>query len=179
MSQRQPQSTMSRQETTLNLSSHQNNCPKDSRTLAPLLMAGLLVVAGSLGVIGSWGAYWLDTDIIRDAQQAMGQITKKTVLQVADGDSDHLIAYWFRLPDGTRMEAEQGISKRLWQSLHEGDTLDILYAADNPRRNFPKGGGVTSLGVTLFVSLLSALFATFGGLMIAGWVQGPQQKCDH
>ena len=179
MSQRQPQSTMSRQETTLNLPTHHRDHPKDSRTLAPQLMAGLLVVGGSLGVNGSWRAYWLDTDIIRDAQQTMGQITKKTVLQLADGDSDHLIAYWFRLPDGTRMEAEQGICKRLWHSLHEGDTLDILYAADNPRRNFPKGGGVTSLGVTLFVSLLSALFAALGGLMIAGWVQGLPPKCEY
>jgi hypothetical protein len=101
----------------------------------------------------------------------VGTITGKHIVRSSDGDSDFNVAYWFVLPNGQRIEAERGVSKRLWNTYQKGGTLEVAYSASNPRRNFPLGGGVTSLGVALFVSVICLALAMFGTLFLFGNVR--------
>ena len=135
-----------------------------------LAMGVLFFIVGSIGALGSWAAYWLDTDIERNGQRAQGHITKKSYMLVADGDSDYNVEYWFMLPSGERVESNRGVHKELWSTLKEGNSVIVLYSADNPKRNFPLGGGVNSIGVTVFVSAISAVIAMFGSLLIVGFI---------
>ena len=81
-----------------------------------LVMGALLFVVGCIGAIGSWGAYWLDTSIEKSDQRAEGRITNKSILFLADGDSDYIVEYWFNLPGGKRVEAIRGVHKKLWNT---------------------------------------------------------------
>ena len=135
-------------------------------------MGALFFVVGCIGAIGSWGAYRLDTSIETSGQRADGRITKKSVLFAADGDSDYIVEYWFNLPSGKRVEAVRGVHKKLWSTLRDGEAFVVLYSAENPKRNFPLGGGVTSIGITVFVSVFFTVFAASGALLIAGFVRG-------
>jgi hypothetical protein len=49
----------------------------------------------------------------------------------------------------------------------------VAYSERNPDRNFPVGAGVTSLGVTVFVSVFSAVFAIFGTLLLVAVYRRP------
>lgn len=132
-----------------------------------VLLIGIVFVAiGAFGVIASWGAYFTDSAIAEKGQRAEGQILAKGIVASADGDSDFTVRYSFPLPGGQPREAEHSVSKKIWDKLQEGGPVIVLYAPDHPERNFPLGGGVTSLGVTLFVSLLAAVFAVFGALLL-------------
>ena len=135
-------------------------------------MGALFFVVGCIGAIGSWGAYRLDTSIEKSGQRAEGRITKKSVLFAADGDSDYIVEYQFNLPSGKRVEAVRGVHKELWNTLRDGEAFVVLYSAENPKRNFPLGGGVTSIGVTVFASVFFVVFAAFGALLVAGFIRG-------
>lgn len=137
-----------------------------------LLMGLLFLLVGAFGVVGSWAAWRLDSGIAASGERATGHLTRKSMLRAADGDSDYVVDYWFVLPDGTRMEAHRTLTKSLWLGLREGQPFKVRYSAANPNRNFPEGGGVTSLGVVIFVSSLSALFALFGALLLWGFFRG-------
>ena len=131
-------------------------------------MGLLFLLAGLLGAIGSWGAYRLDSGIVAAGERAQGHVTRTYVLRAGDGDSDFLVDYWFHLPDGQRIQASRSVSQSLWKTLGKGQTVQVHYAADNPKRNFPAGGGVTSLGLVLFTGVFSALFAVFGVVLLMG-----------
>ncbi len=133
-----------------------------------LIMGSLLALVGAVGAVGSWFAYSLDTGIEKSGGRAEGHITEKSMVFASDGDSDFNVSYWFVLPRGERIEAERGVSKELWNSFQKGGTLVVVYSDSNPRRNFPLGAGVTSLGVTVFVSALSSVFAVIGSLLVIG-----------
>lgn len=148
----------------------QENSSRGSRVA--LGMGALFFVVGCIGAIGSWGAYRLDTSIEKSGQRAEGRITKKSVLVAADGDSDYIVEYWFNLPSGKRVEAVRGVHKELWNTLRDGEALVVLYSAENPERNFPLGGGIASIGITVFVSVFFAVFAASGALLVAGYSRG-------
>ena len=144
---------------------------KRSQTSRTAFVMGVLFfIVGSIGALGSWAAYWLDTGIERNGHRAQGHVTRKSYLSVADGGSDYNVEYWFMLPSGERVESNRGVHKELWSTLKEGNSVIVLYSADNPKRNFPLGGGVTSIGVAVFVSVISAVIAVFGSLLIAGFI---------
>jgi len=131
----------------------------------PLIGAAFFVV-GLVFIVGSWGAYLTDSNIVKNGASADGRLMKKYFMRAADGDSDHMIEYWFKTADGVMIEATRGISRDLWNALHEGQTLQIHYARDNPRRNFPLGAGVTSPGIAIYASVFGALFALSGGALV-------------
>jgi len=147
------------------------NTPSPRRSTISLVFGIVFLVIGLLTVFGSWRGYQLDNGILEHGVRTQGHITKKIVIAAADGDSDYGVDYWFTLPAGQRIEAHGGIPKSLWDGLHEGDTLEIAYSSEYPRRNFPVGGGVTSLGLTIFVGTFGAIFAVLGGLLIGGYVR--------
>ena len=135
-------------------------------------MGALFFVVDCIGAIGSWGAYRLDTSIETSGQRAECRITKKSVLVAADGDSDYIVEYWFNLPSGKRVEAVCRVHKELWNTLREGEAFVVLFSAENPKRNFPLGGGIASIGITVFVSVFFAVFAASSALLVAGFFRG-------
>ena len=136
-----------------------------------LVMGVVFLLVGLGGVVGSWGAYVTDTNIERSGPRATGRLVKKLFLGAADGDSDYVLEYRFETPSGQSVTASRGVSKELWASLREGESREVRYSASNPKRNFPAGAGVTSIGVTIFVSVVASLFAVFGGALVWGFVR--------
>ncbi|PPD50373.1 MAG: hypothetical protein CTY16_01770 [Methylobacter sp.] len=129
-----------------------------------VLIIGLLfALVGGFCAIGSWFAYSLDTGIEKNGPRAVGHITDKSLVY-----SDFMVSYWFVPPGGERIEAGRIVGKKLWNTFQKGGTLVVVYANDNPKRNFPLGAGVTSLGITIFASALSLVFAIFGSLLVFG-----------
>lgn len=145
----------------------QNKPEKQSRLAA--FMGLFFVLFGLVFVIGSWGAYFTDSSIQNHGLSAQGYIEKKVFLMVADGDSDFILDYWFVTQSGAKIHASHHVSKTLWQAVREHQTITIMYSANNPKRNFPTGTGVTSLGMSIFNSVLGALFTLFGGALIWGY----------
>jgi hypothetical protein len=131
-----------------------------------LILGALCALVGAGGVVASWGAFVLDRSIEAHGPRAVAHVTGKSRGASTDGDYD--IAYSFRPPGGQRVDAVRGVSRELWGALSNGDTVVVAYSASSPTRNFPLGEGVTSLSVTLLVSVLSAIFAGCGGLLILG-----------
>jgi hypothetical protein len=147
----------------------------DKPSRLALIIAALLATFGIIGVVGSWGAYSLDSSIEREGVRATGRVLDKHVLAAAD-DSDFIVEYSFELPSGERLTNSPGVSKALWSRFHKGDAIEIYYSAENPRRNFPVGAGVTSLGVTIFVSLISAVVGLFGYAILHSYFRGPAKE---
>lgn len=139
---------------------------RDSRVA--IIIAILLAVVGTIGAVGSWGAYLTDSRLERSGQRAQGLVTHKRSLLSADGDSDYIVEYSFPLPSGELKQSQRGVSKALWTGLNEGQSFVVVYSRENPNRNFPLGAGVTSMGVTVFVSVLSAVVALLGFAILFG-----------
>lgn len=133
---------------------------------------------GAFGLIGSWAAYERDTGIVRAGHTAEATVLRKHRSQAADDDVEYVVAYRFTLSDGTPVDGQHTLPRERWSRLQKGDALTVHYAPDRPRRNFPQGRGVTSIGVTLFVSGLSAAFAVFGGLLVFGALRRPRGTID-
>lgn len=142
--------------------------PARHGSLAAWAFGLLFLLVGLGGVAGAWGAYLTDTRIERDGPRASGQLQRKSFLPAVDGSSDYVLEYRFQPQSGPALQVSRNVSKELWQSVHEGQQLEIRYARDDPGRNFPAGGGVTAVGVTLFVSLVSALLGLFGAALVWG-----------
>jgi len=138
------------------------------RRLLPLLIGLLFLLAGLGGCIGAWGAYLTDIRIEREGPRAQGTLLKKSFLGVADGDSDYVLEYVFTPEGGSPLKMSRSVSKSLWVSLREGQALEIRYSRESPRRNFPAGSGVTSIGVTIFVSVIAAIFVLLGAALVWG-----------
>jgi Protein of unknown function (DUF3592) len=138
-------------------------------SLVALVVGALFLIIGCVGFVGSWAAYQLDTGIVKHGQRAQGHIISKGFLFVADGDSEYNVKYWFKLEGGPRVDASRGVDEALWRTLREGESFVVVYSAENPRRNFPLSGGVTSFGVAVWLSILFLVFAGFGVLMITGF----------
>ncbi len=134
----------------------------------------VLFLTGCIGTVGSWGAYWRDSNIVKEGYSATGHITKKSIAFVADGRSDYVLDYWFQLPDGQRVVAHRIVHKALWESVREDTPFVVLYAVDNPNSNFPQGGGVSSIALPLFVSVLFFVLGAFGALLTISAVRTPR-----
>lgn len=145
--------------------------PEPRTSKLTLVMGVMFLLIGLGGVAGSWSAYVTDTKIERSGQRATGRLVKKLFLGAADGDSDYMLEYTFATSSGQEVKASRSVSKELWASLREGESLEVRYSVANPKRNFPAGAGVTSIGVTIFVSLVASVFAASGGALLWGFVR--------
>jgi hypothetical protein len=145
--------------------------PTPRRSRISLIFGIVFLTVGLLTTLGSWRGYQLDAGILEHGARTQGHITKKVTVAAADGGHDHGLDYWFVLPEGQRIEAHSGVPKSLWESMREGDSLEIAYSPQYPRRNFPVGGGVNTLGLTMFVGAFGAVFVALGGLLIGGYVR--------
>ena len=105
-------------------------------------MALAFVGMGLVGIVGAWGAYLTDIRIERHGARAEGQLLAKRIAASADGDADHRVRYRFTPAEGPAIDRELGVGKRLWDSLHEGQVIEVRYSSASPKRNFPAGAGV-------------------------------------
>jgi hypothetical protein len=130
------------------------------------------LAVGSIGAIGGWGAYIRDTEIVRTGTKAEARILRKSVVQDVEAGNEYVVRYWFETSEGHRVEGRAYVPKRIWNGLRVGAPLTVIYAPENPRRSFPEGGGVTSLGMVVVVSALFGAIAVMGGALIAGYFRG-------
>jgi hypothetical protein len=135
-----------------------------------LVMGVLFLLVGVGGVVGSWGAYFTDTNIEKHGSRTKAHLVKKVFLGAADGTSEYVLEYSFETSNGQLVNASRTVSKELWGALREGELLEVRYSEPTPKRNFPAGEGVTSIRVTIFVSVVASLFAAFGGALVWGFV---------
>lgn len=137
-------------------------------------MGTVFLIVGLGGVVASWGAYLTDAAIERDGPRAVARLDEKSVIRAADGDSDHIIKYRFQPAEGPSVDTTLSIGSELWKDLQVGQALEIRYAADNPKRNFPAGAGVGSAWLAVFVSVLSGVIGVFGGALLWVSIRGPR-----
>jgi hypothetical protein len=140
-----------------------------------VIMGGLFALLGLFGIDGSWGAYARDTAVLQHGARTVGHVAGLDRLSSADGDSDFMVDYWFELRSGERIAAQRGVSTQLWTRLRVGDAVEIAYSPANPRQNFPLGAGVTSLGLVLCLTVICAVFATFGALVFVSALRTARQ----
>ena len=141
-----------------------HSTPPTSR-LAVAICA-LLLLVGLTGVVGSWGAYLTDSKLLASGPRADALILNKRAERPADGDSSYLVQYQFHLPSGEKVVFERGVPRRLWSALKVGSQMAVIYSDADPRRNFPVGGGVTSVLTPILASALFGALSAFGGVLL-------------
>jgi hypothetical protein len=125
-----------------------------------LLLAGLILA-------GVWGTYLNDSRIEREAATVDAVVVRAGFLVAKPGETHGLI-YRFNLPDGRAMERRWSEDDDRWRGYRAGDRIRIHYDPNDPNRNFPDGEGVTSLGMTLFISAFGLAFLFLAGMLMLG-----------
>ena len=141
-----------------------HSTPPTSR-LAVAICA-LFLLLGLTGVVGSWGAYLVDSKLLASGPRADALILKKDAVRPADGDATYLVQYQFELPSGEKVVSERSVPRRLWSELKVGSQVVVIYSNANPRRNFPVGAGVTSVLAPIAASALFGGLSAFGGVLL-------------
>jgi ABC-type multidrug transport system fused ATPase/permease subunit len=131
-----------------------------------LVICALFVLVGLSVIAAVWGAYFIDSRLEASGPRADGVVLRKEFIRSSDGDSDYLVHYQFPLPTGAQMTAQRNVSRALWTTLQPGSRLPVVYAADDPRRNFPQGHGVSSLWAPALITLLFGSLAALGGAIL-------------
>jgi hypothetical protein len=141
---------------------------------ALLMMGGVFALVGLLMVCGMWGAYLTDSNIERNGARAEGMLDHKRVLRSSDGDTDYVLEYRFTTASGEAMKAQRTVDKAVWRGVREGEPLEVRYSVTNPKRNFPAGGGVNSLPLTLTLSAFGGFFVLIGASLIWAFLRPSQ-----
>jgi hypothetical protein len=143
---------------------------------AAVFFGFVFFLVGSVMIVGSWKVYDRDMWIAHYGSHAVGHVIDKTIVHSAAPDSggdDFMLKYWFNLPNGSRFEVDSIVTKNYWINTATGNTIEIDFDPNHPSNNFPKGEGMTSVGLALFISVLGFLFAISGiALLIGGRRQG-------
>ncbi|NOK16409.1 DUF3592 domain-containing protein, partial [Corallococcus carmarthensis] len=135
--------------------------------IAARVLGAAFVGVGVFMLVMTWGSYQRDKVILREGLHAEGTVVKKELL-AADDDTDYVLHYAFTPQDGIRREHQRNVSANLWKRLRPGDRIQVLYGQSDPRRSFPEGQGVTSLGLALFLSVVEVLLTLIGGVALFG-----------
>ncbi|WP_375755301.1 DUF3592 domain-containing protein [Corallococcus exercitus] len=134
---------------------------------AARVLGATFVVLGLSMLVMTWGSYRRDLGILREGLHAEGTVVKKEFLAASD-DSDYILVYAFTPQGGERQEHRRNVSSELWKRLRVGDHLQVQYGRGDPRRSFPEGHGVMSLGLALFFSFVLVLLTLIGGVALFG-----------
>jgi hypothetical protein len=119
-------------------------------------------------VVGSWAAYFTDSRIDDEGARAQGVVLKKDIVRSADGNSDYSVVYEFGLPSGETLRSDRNLPKSAWMKLKPGGTIEVRYSESEPRRNFPAGGGVTSIVAAILATFVFGGLAVLGGGILIG-----------
>nr|WP_277989508.1 DUF3592 domain-containing protein [Corallococcus sp. NCSPR001] len=128
-------------------------------------MGATFVVLGASMLVLTWGSYRRDMGILREGLHAEGTVVKKEFLAAPD-DSDYVLVYAFTPQGGERRQHQRNVSAELWKRLRPGDRIQVQYGQSDPRRSFPEGHGVTSLGLALFLSVVLVSITLIGGVAL-------------
>ncbi|RKH64912.1 DUF3592 domain-containing protein [Corallococcus llansteffanensis] len=137
--------------------------------LAARLLGATFVLLGLTLLVMTWMTYRRDTRIVREGAHAQGTVLRKEFIAASD-DSDYVLHYAFSLPDGTRLKQQHTVPPELWKRLRIGDSVQVLYGRDDPRRSYPEGHGVMTLGLALFFSVVLVLLGLIGLVALLGKV---------
>ncbi len=140
--------------------------PESSTNRIAIGICAMFLIVGTLAVIAVWGAYFTDSALQVSGPRVTGTVVKKEVVRSSDGDSDFIVHYRFPLSSGAEMTAQRNLPKARWVTISQGDSIVIVYAPDNPKRNFPEGHGVVSLWAPMLASLVFGGLAVFGGVAL-------------
>lgn len=136
------------------------------------VVCGLLLGVGLLGCIDAGALYQEQRALQESGPRTAAVVLEKRFLRAADGDSDYLLKYRFSLPSGEPVLTERGVSKQLWERTANGREIMVVYAADNPRRNFPEGDGFVSPVGAIVVSAVFGCVGALGALVLFGLWRG-------
>ena len=131
-----------------------------------MAIAAFMLVVGSLAIVSIWGAYFVDSNLQSQGTRATGSVVRKEFVRSADGDSDHLVTYRFSLPSGQEIVSQRSLPKARWSDLTPGSPLVVIYSANDPKRNFPEGSGVTSPIAPIAATLVFGFLALLGGAIV-------------
>ncbi|NRD49127.1 DUF3592 domain-containing protein [Corallococcus exiguus] len=134
---------------------------------AARVLGATFVVLGAAMLVLTWGSYRRDMGVLREGLHAEGTVVKKEFLAASD-DSDYILVYAFTPQGGERQEHRRNISSKLWKRLRPGDRIQVQYGQSDPRRSFPEGHGVTSLGLALFLSFVEVCLFLIGLVALLG-----------
>lgn len=126
----------------------------------------IFLLIGLFMVISTWIVYGIDSKIVDDNNISKAIVVKKYFVASADGDSDFMIEYYFTDKNQKLIKTSRGVTEELWNKMKQKDTIDILYTLDNSARNFPVGSGHTSIGLSIFVTVLGLIFTGFGLVVV-------------
>lgn len=138
--------------------------PRGSKRAA-LVFGALFLLVGVLAVVGGWATYLIDTGIVESGIKAQGVVVRKDY-RPDNPNEYHQITYRFATREGRVFEHEVPVSEARWRALRVNDPITVHYAADRPARHFIAGGGNTSPGMALFISLLGLVFGGAGLALI-------------
>lgn len=143
------------------------------RSWVALVFGVFFASIGGVMSVGSVGAYLRDTGIAAQGVRAWARVERKSVSRDAEEGNEYRMRYRFAASDGRVLVAEHGVPKRVWRGLKAGDSLEVLYAPEQPTRNFPAlGGGVRSVGVLVLAVVLGVVFVGLGGGIVVGVMRG-------
>ncbi|RKH60110.1 DUF3592 domain-containing protein, partial [Corallococcus aberystwythensis] len=134
---------------------------------AARVLGATFVVLGVSLLVLTWGSYRRDMALLGEGLHAEGTVVKKEFFAASD-DSDYILVYAFTPEGGTRQEHRRHISSELWKRLRVGDRIQVQYGQGDPRRSFPEGHGVMSLGLALFFSFVLVGLTLIGGVALFG-----------
>ncbi|RKG56140.1 DUF3592 domain-containing protein [Corallococcus sp. AB011P] len=132
---------------------------------AARVLGATFVVLGASMLVLTWGSYRRDMGILAEGLHAEGTVVKKEFFAASD-DSDYILVYAFTPQGGERQEHRRHISSALWKRLRPGDRVQVQYGQSDPRRSFPEGHGVMSLGLALFLSFVEVFLTLIGGVAL-------------
>ncbi len=99
------------------------------------LVGAVLALIGGSSVVLGWR-------LQRDGQTGRG-IVDETRLEKADenpsGHTRHVLSYSFTTTDGRSIRTSRAVDLYLWQSLHRGDSVHVVYLPDAPDTNRLEG----------------------------------------
>ncbi|MBN8472635.1 DUF3592 domain-containing protein [Corallococcus exiguus] len=134
---------------------------------AARVLGATFVVLGAAMLVLTWGSYRRDMGVLREGLHAEGTVVKKEFFAASD-DSDYILVYAFTPQGGERQEHRRHISSELWKRLRPGDRIQVQYGSSDPRRSFPEGHGVMSLGLALFLSFVEVCLFLIGLVALLG-----------
>lgn len=127
----------------------------------------LFLAVGLLFTFGVWGAFERDRMLLLVGERAQAQVVALDMIRDTLGDSDYLVRYRFSGPGGQVVERQRHLNKSAWRKLKVGGPVTVVYAADDPMRSFPLGGGVTSAGAVGLSLLIGTPLGLAGGALLA------------
>ena len=100
------------------------------------------------------------------------EIAGKSFVSAADGSSEYLVDYRFRLPAGEVIEGSTPLPKPRWERLSRGDRITLAYLPEQPNRIVVPELGKPSVMLPIFVGAVALLIALLGAAIAVGSVSG-------